>query len=154
APQFGHSECAGGASRMFADLRERVAERLVLRLGTANGWLLADLEVERPQGRPPGVGLDAAAVARRDVAVGAAARAQPGAVGSAQRRGRQLQEQRVAHEGFEVDHVDVEQIGLARERVRLEQLVDMDRDLARDRGQAAAAGRVPAGAYLAAYDDA
>ncbi len=35
APQFGHSECAGGASRMFADLRERVAERLILRFGTA-----------------------------------------------------------------------------------------------------------------------
>ena len=35
APQFGHSECAGGASFMFADLRERVAERLILRFGTA-----------------------------------------------------------------------------------------------------------------------
>ncbi len=35
APQFGHSECAGGARRMFADLRERVAERLILRFGTA-----------------------------------------------------------------------------------------------------------------------
>jgi hypothetical protein len=37
APQFGQSECGGGASRMFADLRERVAERLILRLGTAMG---------------------------------------------------------------------------------------------------------------------
>jgi len=36
APQFGHSECAGAAIRMFADLRERVAERLILRFGTAN----------------------------------------------------------------------------------------------------------------------
>jgi hypothetical protein len=35
APQFGHSEWAEGVRRMFADLRERVAERLIFRFGTA-----------------------------------------------------------------------------------------------------------------------
>jgi hypothetical protein len=35
APQFGHSECGAGARRMFADFRERVAERLIFRFGTA-----------------------------------------------------------------------------------------------------------------------
>jgi hypothetical protein len=35
APQLAQSECAGGARRMFADLRERVADRLILRFGTA-----------------------------------------------------------------------------------------------------------------------
>jgi hypothetical protein len=33
--QFGHNEFAGGASFMFDDIRDRVAERLVLRFGTA-----------------------------------------------------------------------------------------------------------------------
>jgi hypothetical protein len=35
APQLGQRECDGRASRMFADLRERVAERLIFRFGTA-----------------------------------------------------------------------------------------------------------------------
>jgi hypothetical protein len=42
APQLGHSECDGRARRMFADLRERVLERLIFRFGTAIGcsWFL------------------------------------------------------------------------------------------------------------------
>src|ERR1700730_14442781 len=88
APQFGHSEWGGVLSRMFADLRERVAERLILRFGTAMDWLLGDLEVERPQGRPPGVEFFGSAVARGFVSIDTALRTQARAVLAAERCGR------------------------------------------------------------------
>src|SRR5438270_9478227 len=139
APQFGHSECGGVLSRMFADLRERVAERLILRFGTAMDWLLGDLEVERPQGRPPGVEFLGAAFAGGGVSIDAALRAEAGAVLAAQGPGRQLEQQRVAHERLEVDHVVVEEVCLPGERMVLEQLVDVHGDVTLDGGEAPAA---------------
>src|SRR5262245_25613281 len=154
APQLGHRECAGGSSRMFADLRERVAERLILRFGTAIRGLLADLEVERPQGRPTWVEFFGCAAARRDVAVDAARWAEARAVGTAQRRGRQLKEQRVAQEWFEVDDVDIELVRLTSQWVWLEQLVDVDVELTLDRSKTPTARSLPACVHGAADDDA
>src|SRR3954452_2047595 len=70
--------------RRFARTSRR-ATHLALRDG--HDGAPRDLEVERPQGRPPGVEFFGAAVARRVVAVGPALGTQPGAVLAAERRG-------------------------------------------------------------------
>ncbi len=154
APQFGHNECAGATSRMFADLRERVAERLVFRLGTAIDGLLGDLQVERPQGRPTGVEFNAAALAGREVPVDAAVGTQAGTIDPAQRSGRKVEQQRVADQRFEVDDVVVELVGLTCQRVPFVQLVDVHADQTVDRREAAAARGVPGGSDRAPDDDA
>ncbi len=87
---------------MFADLRERVAERLILRFGTAmDSQLLVNVireiervdrngviegsEIERAQGVPARIGFRIGAVAARLVVVDPAARAEALAVRSAER---------------------------------------------------------------------
>ncbi len=62
-----------------------------------------DREVERPQGRPTGVEFLGFAVALGRVVVDAALRTQTGAVGPAQGRGREFEQQGVAHQRLEVD---------------------------------------------------
>src|SRR5262249_16551888 len=120
--------------------------------GRPSAELLAGLEGERPQGRPTWGEFFGFAVAPRRVSGDAARWAQARAVGTAQRRGRQLQEQRVAQEWFEVDDVDIELVRLARQRVRLEQLVDVDVEVTFDGSKAPAARSLPARMHGAADD--
>ena len=89
---------------MFADLRERVADRLIFRFGTAIATA-PDLEIERPQGRPSGIEFGGAAFARGRVAIDAAAWAQPGAVVLAQRRVGKVEEYVLTHHRGQIDLV-------------------------------------------------
>ena len=70
------------------------------------------------------------------------------------RRRRQLEQDGVADDLVEIDGVVIEEVGLAVDRVGLEQLVDADRERALDGLEAAAALGRPDDVDLAPHDDA
>ena len=84
----------------------------------------------------------------------------PGAVGRgavrivARRRQGQLEQQRVTHELLEVDLVALDRVGVAVERVRLEQLAHADVEVGGELPEAGAALALPAGVQLTPGDDA
>ena len=146
APQFGHSECGGRLSCMFADLRDRVAERLILRFGTAirsapgsecqrssdrraaqRGSDVVDCAVARVGrcGRRRSSGQIPAQSSRHSGAAAVRAGARRGRAGSRSRTSSSSGRSR------------------RRAALGLEQLVDVHGDLARDGLEAPAAGGAP-----------
>lgn len=131
------------------------------------GRAVAGLCVGQRGGGPRGVGQGEQAVERGEVAVArflgaravglvavrAALGADPSTIGSAQRHDRQFEPERVAGERFEVDRVVFEPIGLAFDRVGLEQLVDAEGEPSVDRTEAAGAFSGPGGREGAAHDE-
>ena len=148
---------------MFADLRDRVADRLIFRFGTAIQVLLAVIIEKR--GAECQSSSERSAAHRGSVSstrqshcvslrsapqlgqIPAQSSVHSGASGSSSRSG-------VPDEGREIEGVVVERVGLAFERRGLVQLVDVDGDVPRDRLQAPAADRLPRRLHLTPHDDA
>src|SRR5262249_53311901 len=147
APHCGHIDRAGAATLRFAERRECVRLRGVLRLGTAiNGSLsslrVALLDVELGKGGPPWIRRARRRCGLR-LGLGRVGQARRGAV-----RGEwQLEHHGVACELLEIDLVTLDRIGLPLHRFGLEELVDVELDRLVELREAVAALALPPGLH-------
>ena len=95
----------------------RILDRVFLRFGVAIGVLLSQLLSERGERGPPLVDLFVVTATWPRIEIGAAARAVSLTIRPAQRVQRQLQCQRIAQHGLEVDHAVLDLIGILLERI-------------------------------------